>query len=136
MGIVALIIDEMFGEKIFNLVKDHHAWIIKSEKNSGALEKLVKMDWFLSYDPHNYDVLGPGFSTFNKGDSLDIYDLFSNIIFEILDHHDGYITTKWTEIKVFGLELNDQVIEILHDNDIVVFIEENDHFICFPSEEL
>jgi hypothetical protein len=101
---VALVLDPDYAERIIELSRECHAWVVKSAANDGVVAALRHEDQAYSFDV--------GVSTFNGAKTPEAS--FLSILETVEEHHGAYShDPPLSVLQVVGIEPSAAVIEEL-----------------------
>lgn len=100
----ALVADLAFGEKVWDLAKTVHVWMLESETNRAASEN------YWAANKHSGSTQMPGITLFFDQDRISVEDDCADLVHAIIDHEYG-TESECTEIHVYGLGMNCSLVK-------------------------
>lgn len=124
---VGLVVDRQFGERVRELARSFHLWVIESPQNS----PMARQVWTDEPAGPFGDALGSGVTTFEAGEDESTEEICARLAGDIDEHHGEHAhTPPWTEIEVFGAALSPGLREIFGDLGVTSFEPTPSGFIC------
>lgn len=124
---VGLVVDRHFGERIRELARSFHLWVVESPVNTSVAREV----WREEQARPSGDPLGSGVTTFQAGSDESPEDVCARLAGDLDEHHGGHAHTPgWTEIEVFGAALNPRLQQVFGDVGATSFEPTPSGFIC------
>ena len=124
---VGLVVDRSFGERIVELARSFHVWVVESPANV----PFVRRFWESQLADSGPDPLASGITSFVAGEHEMPADICARIA-ETVDQHHGEFAhdPPWTELEVFGVELDSALQEVFKDLGATTFEPTPEGFVC------
>lgn len=124
---VGLIVDRNFGDRISDLARAFHVWVIASPRNS----PVIRAFWNGQSRGHDEDLLASGITSFDATDQESPEDSCVRMASELDEHHGEFShDPPWSEIAVFGAKLSASVKNAFAEIGATSFESTSDGFVC------
>ena len=124
---VGLVVDRDFGDRIPELARSFHVWVVESPSNTPVISRFWETECLeLGADP-----LGPGITSFKASEGEAAQEMCARIAGEIDEHH-GELAhdPPWLEIAVYGATLDNRLREVFKELGATRFASTREGFIC------
>lgn len=106
---IALVLDEAFGARLFELARICYVWIIESEVNLPWIKRVWKF-------PDDEDPLSRGATSFARYPGEGDEEILLRVLDMLDEHHgEGAHEPPWSEIEVHGAALSPDVLAIMQE---------------------
>lgn len=128
---VALVLDRCFGNRLVDLAKRLHVWVVFSDVNKKAYD----LFWSVWADEDKGgDELESGMSVFRMSIAENICEELLDLIPMIFDHHSPWDhDPPMTELEVYGLTINDEVQSVLDELGLTLIGSEGDALVFYSN---
>jgi len=127
--LVALILEPCFGERLRDLVRDYHCWVVESEQNQPVIREIWN-----SQIGSNEDPMGPGISTFESVAEATPEEESIRMLDILEDHHGEYAhDPPWSELLICGVSGTEKLERALREFGFVRFQSDAGGRRCFRA---
>lgn len=124
---VGLIVDRNFGRKIAALARTFHVWVVASPTNSPVIEQF----WKSESPASDGDPLAVGITSFVSREQESAEAICARLAGEVDEHHgDGAQEPPWSEIEVFGAQIDPTLRKSFEDIGVTSFEPTKEGFVC------
>lgn len=124
---VAIVADRAFGDRLSDLAREKHVWIVESPMNSPSIEAV----WAREPDNANADGSGPGVTSFTAADDETPEQMCLRLIDDIDAHHgESAHDPPWSEVQVAGAALTAALRTCFENIGARELIQTSDGFVC------
>lgn len=124
--IVGIVLDPRFGDRIADIARDFHVWIVASEVNTPAVERFLRS----GAADESRGMFDSGVSVFFGADGETPEEMWERVMDLIDDHHGEWAhDPPWSEIRVFGARLSRPLTALLAEYGVTELIPTADGFI-------
>jgi hypothetical protein len=124
---VGIVVDRNFGDRIQQLARLFHVWVVESPSNTPVIQKV----WEAQSRVPDLDILGPGVTSFGASSGETAEDMCARIASEVQVHHGEFgHDPPWAEIEIHGVQLDDRLGEVFRALGTTEFEAFPEGFIC------
>jgi hypothetical protein len=124
---VAIVVDRNFGNKLVDLARQYHVWIVESSSNTPVIRDV----WASEPSDPNADLLGPGVTSFEATDNETAQAMCARISGDVEDHHGEFgHEPPWSEIEIVGAPLDPYLEGVFLEMGASHFEATPDGFVC------
>lgn len=124
---VGIVVDRNYANRIPELARAFHVWVVESPKNSAAIQQF----WAGEKSDAFGDPLETGITSFKPREGESAQALCAGIAEYVDEHHNAYAhDPPWSEIEVYGADLDDQLREVFSDLGATSFEKTEEGFVC------
>jgi hypothetical protein len=128
---VGLVVDREFGDRMVDLARSFHLWVVESPTNSGVVRRI----WNAEARSHDDDALGSGVTSFEASESESPEEMSVRISGDLDEHHGEFAhDPPWSEIEVYGATLTESVKQAFRAIGATVFERTRDGFRCVRTD--
>lgn len=124
---VVLVVDRNAGDRIPELARAFHVWVVESPINTPAIQRF----WLPQRTAPEADPLGPGITSFKASEAESTEEICARIAADVDEHHGEYAhDPRWSEIAVYGTSLSKRLQETLAQLGATEFEMTQEGFVC------
>jgi len=124
---VGLVVDRGFGNRIPDLARTLHIWVVESAINTPVIQRF----WATESSEPTADPLGPGITSFKASETESADDACARIAGDVDEHHGEFAhDPAWSEIAVYGAKLTNRLREVFEELGATKFERTHEGFIC------
>jgi hypothetical protein len=128
---VGLVVDRRFGNRLLDLERSIHLWVVESPANSVIVQQIWSTE-----ESSRKDDLSSGVTSFQASDSESPEETCLRIASDLDEHHGEFgHNPPWSEIEVFGTELTPSLRQAFGELGATVFDRTRNGFRCRRSHE-
>ena len=129
---VGLVVDRQFGDRLLDLSRSFHTWVVESPTNSPMVQRI----WNTERKSAEDDSLDSGATSFQSSERETPEQMCVRLATDLDDHHGEFgHEPPWSEIEVFGAKLTDEVRQTFRDLGVTVFEVTQDGFRCLRTDD-
>ena len=125
---VGIVVDQNFGERIAELARDFHVWVVDSPTNTPVIRRFYELDQSApEADPLDYGITG-----FEASETETAQEMCAEIAETVDIHHCGGFGDEpgWSEIVVYGVSLDERLRQVFEDIGATEISPTAEGFIC------
>lgn len=124
---VGLVVDRNFGDRIPQLARSFHVWVVESPSNTPVIQRF----WETERAEPDADPLGPGITSFKASATESAQEMCARIAGDVDEHHGEFAhDPPWSEIAVYGVMLDRRLQEVFTELGVTEFAPTHEGFIC------
>jgi hypothetical protein len=124
---VGLVVDRNFGDRIPELARSFHVWVVESPSNTPSIQRF----WETEHSKPDADPLGPGITSFKASEGESAQEMCVRIAGEVDEHHGEFAhDPPWSEIAIYGASLNNRLLEVFEELGATEISPTPEGFIC------
>lgn len=124
---VGLVVDQGFGDRVAELARAFHVWVVDSRENTPVIQRV----WKSGLVEAAVDPLAVGVTSFAALEGESPEAMCARIAGAVDEHHGEFAhDPPWTEIEVFGVKLTAALQDVFEELEATACTPTREGFVC------